>query len=60
MNTREFFLQMLAREIDLTQKVVGAVPEGDLGWQPHERSRTARGLIGHMIGHSGQAYRTAG
>ena len=51
MNLNEFYANCCANEHALTRKVFQAVPEDQLDWQPEPKARTARQLIGHMIGH---------
>jgi uncharacterized damage-inducible protein DinB len=51
MNTTDFYNQCCGNEHGLTRKVIQAVPDDGLDWQPDPTSRTARQLIGHIIGH---------
>lgn len=51
MTHREYFANLLAGEKDRFQRVLAAVPEGDLDWRPAPKSRTARELVGHLIAH---------
>jgi len=41
MSTREYFLQRWEAELPAFGKVLRAVPEGQLGYRPHERSAAA-------------------
>jgi uncharacterized damage-inducible protein DinB len=51
MTNREFFLHMATSEFPRFVGVLQAAPVAGLGYRPHERSRTARELIEHLIGH---------
>ncbi len=51
MTNREFFLQRRSMESVLFEKVFNAVPGDQLDWRPEPKARTARELIGHLIGH---------
>lgn len=51
MSNREFFLQQYMAEGRAFERVIGAAPDDTLAWRPHERSRSATELIGHLIGH---------
>jgi uncharacterized damage-inducible protein DinB len=51
MTNREFFLQRRWMEAGMFQKVFEAVPGDKLDWRPEPKARTARELIGHLIGH---------
>ena len=51
MTNREFFLQRRSVETPLFVRVFNAVPTGKLEWRPEPKARTARELIGHLIGH---------
>jgi uncharacterized damage-inducible protein DinB len=44
MSTREFFIRRWEQEQPAFGKVLKAVPEGQLGYRPHERSASAGGL----------------
>jgi len=44
MSTRAFFIQRWESEQPAFSKVLRAVPEGKLGYRPHERSASAGGL----------------
>ena len=50
MTYREFFLQR-PTEIPLFVRVFNAVPADKLDWRPEPEARTARELLGHLIGH---------
>ncbi len=51
MTNREFFLQCRSTDIPLFVRVFNAVPADKLDWRPEPKARTARELIGHLIGH---------
>ena len=51
MTNREFFLQRRTMETGMFEKVFNAVPGDQLDWRPEPKARTARELIGHLIGH---------
>ena len=44
MSTRQFFIQRWEAEQPAFIKVLRAIPEGQLGYRPHERSASAGGL----------------
>jgi len=48
MSTREFFLQRWEAELPAFGKVLRAVPEGQLGYRPHERS-SAAGMLAWQL-----------
>lgn len=51
MTEREFFIARWAAEMPLTLGVIQALPDGKLEYTPHERTRTARSIVGHLLGH---------
>jgi len=51
MENREFFMACSANEHARFRSVFAAVPDGDLDWRPEPKARSARELIGHIIGH---------
>ena len=51
MTNREFFLQRYASERSIFVKVFEALPLDQLEWRPHPKSRSAKELLGHMLGH---------
>jgi uncharacterized damage-inducible protein DinB len=51
LTNREFFMNRSASEFPAFVNVIKALPEKDLSWRPHERSRSAEELVGHLIGH---------
>jgi uncharacterized damage-inducible protein DinB len=48
---REFYLQRRSTEATLFEKVFQAVPADQLDWRPEPKARSARELLGHLIGH---------
>jgi uncharacterized damage-inducible protein DinB len=50
-NNREFFLHLVSSEHPRFLGVLKAAPGDTLDYQPHPRSRSARQLIGHLLGH---------
>lgn len=60
MDNKAFYLGCLHREHDLFKKVFRAMPEEALDRRPHPRSRSARELMGHIIGHSQDLVELAG
>lgn len=51
MTNREFLLKRRQFESGGFERVLQAVPDDKLDWRPEAKSRTARSLIGHLIGH---------
>lgn len=51
MSTPAFLYGLLTNERPLFLKVVKAIPADRLDFTPHPKSRTARQLVGHLIGH---------
>lgn len=51
MTNRDFFIQTASSEFPRFLGVLQATPAGRLDYRPHERSRSAEELIGHLIGH---------
>ena len=51
MTNREFFLHMASSEFPRFVGVLEATPAENLDYRPHPRSRSARELIGHLLGH---------
>jgi uncharacterized damage-inducible protein DinB len=51
MTNREFFLQRRQMEAPILESVFRAVPDSQLDWKPEPKARTARELLGHLIGH---------
>ena len=52
MTEREFFMSRWAAEMPAMLGVVKALPDAQLDYRPHEKNRTARAIVGHMIGHA--------
>ena len=51
MTEREFFIARWAAEMPLTLGVIQALPDAKLDYRPHEKCRTARSIVGHILGH---------
>lgn len=51
MDTTEFNKMCWAREFPNFRNVIAAVAHDQMDWTPDDRSRSARRLIGHIIGH---------
>jgi uncharacterized damage-inducible protein DinB len=51
MTEREFFIARWAAEMPLTLGVIQSLPDAKLDYRPHEKCRTARSIVGHMLGH---------
>lgn len=52
MSTPAFLQGFLAHEAELFTKVVAAVPDEGLEYQCEPKARTARQIVGHLIGHN--------
>jgi uncharacterized damage-inducible protein DinB len=52
MTSREAFLLMWDEEVAATQRVLGALPEKNLDWRPHPKSRSAIELTFFVAGHA--------
>lgn len=48
MTTKEYFVQLMAGEIEIFERVFKALPTDKLDWRPHERSKSAMELIQSM------------
>ena len=51
MTNHEFFIQRYTYEHPIFVKICEAVPADQLEWRPHQKSRSAKELVGHLIGH---------
>jgi len=51
MTEREFFISRWAAEMPLTLAMIQALPDAKLDYRPHEKCRTARSIVGHVLGH---------
>lgn len=60
MTEREFFIQKWAEELPLTLGVFNALPSDKLDYRPHEKSRPARSIVGHLLGHAEDLVELAG
>ncbi len=52
MTNKEFFISCWKNEGPNTVGVIKALPEDKLDYKPSEKSRTARQLVEHLIGHN--------
>jgi uncharacterized damage-inducible protein DinB len=52
MTSRESFLMMWDLEVAATQRVLGAMPEKNLDWKPHPKSRSGLELTFFVAGHA--------
>lgn len=52
MTNKEFFISCWAKEGPATAAVIKALPENKLDYKPNEKSRTARELVEHLLGHN--------
>jgi uncharacterized damage-inducible protein DinB len=52
MTNREFFISCWKNEGPNTAGVIKALPEDKLNYKPSEKSRTARQLVEHLLGHN--------
>jgi uncharacterized damage-inducible protein DinB len=51
MTNREYFLKRRQMEAPILESVFRAVPDSQLDWKPEPKARSARELLGHLIGH---------
>lgn len=51
MDTTDFNKQCWANERDNFRKTIAAAAPDNLDWKPDEKARSARRLIGHLLGH---------
>jgi uncharacterized damage-inducible protein DinB len=52
MTSRESFLLMWDMEVAATQRVLAAVPDKNIDWRPHPKSRSAVELTAFVAGHA--------
>lgn len=52
MTNKEFFISCWKSEGPNTSDVIRALPEDKLDYKPSEKSRTARQLVEHLLGHN--------
>jgi uncharacterized damage-inducible protein DinB len=52
MTSRETFLQVWGIEVAATQRVLAALPEKNIDWRPHPKSRSALELTAFVAGHA--------
>ena len=53
MTEREFFIHRWSVETPITIQMLKALPNDRLEYRPHPGCRTARGIVGHLLGHVG-------
>lgn len=51
MTEREFFISRWSAEMPMTLSMLEALPDATLDYRPHPRCRTARSIVGHVLGH---------
>lgn len=52
MTNKEFFIECWKNEGPNTAGLINALPEDKLDYKPSEKSRTARQIVEHLIGHN--------
>jgi uncharacterized damage-inducible protein DinB len=52
MTSRESFLMMWGMEAEATQRVLAAMPDKNIEWRPHPKSRSAVELTAFVAGHA--------
>jgi uncharacterized damage-inducible protein DinB len=52
MTSKESFLLMWDAEVSATQRVLAAIPEKNIDWRPHPKSRSAIELTAFVAGHA--------
>lgn len=52
MTNKEFFIKCWNSECPTTVNVIKSLPADKLDYKPHEKSRTARELVSHLVGHN--------
>ena len=52
MTSKESFLLMWDMEVAATQRVLSAVPDKNIDWRPHPKSRSAIELTAFVAGHA--------
>jgi len=60
MTEREFFLQRWSAELPMMVSMVKALPSDKLDYRPHPGCRTARSIVGHLLGHVGDLIELVG
>jgi uncharacterized damage-inducible protein DinB len=50
-SNRDFFVQTLAGEVDRFRSVINSLPDARMDYKPETKSRTAKELVEHLIGH---------
>lgn len=51
MTDREFFILRWFTEVPATEGIFKALPEDMLDYRPHQKTRSAKEIVGHLIGH---------
>ncbi|MEI8135354.1 MAG: DinB family protein [bacterium] len=51
MQTKEYFIQLTRNELAGTLRAIRAVPTESDSYAPDQKARTARKIVGHIIGH---------
>ena len=51
MKEQEFFMQRWSAELPMTMQMIKALPNDKLDYRPHPKCRTARSIVGHLLGH---------
>ena len=52
MTSKESFLLMWDMEVAATQRVLAAIPDKNMDWRPHPKSRSAIELTAFVAGHA--------
>lgn len=52
MTNKEFFIQCWNNEVPNTVGLIKSLPADKLDYKPNEKSRTARELVSHLVGHN--------
>ncbi len=52
MSNKEFFKAVLSSEMKATADIIAAIPNDQMGYRPHERSRSAYEIAEHIIAHA--------
>lgn len=56
MDNREYFLKILKEEVPIFERILQAVPDDNLSYTPHEKSKTAWSLIKDTFGGESASY----
>jgi uncharacterized damage-inducible protein DinB len=52
MNNLKFFTTIMSSELKATADIIASLPNDQLGYRPHERSRSAYEIAEHIIAHA--------